>query len=101
MIEGNENNFNELIKEGMVLIDFYATWCGPCKLLSPVLEDFAKENEDIKIVKIDVDQNQDLAVQFGVMSVPTLILFNDGDKKSVKNGFLPKELLMRWIEENK
>ena len=68
-------DFNEEVKEGVVLVDFFATWCGPCKMLGPVLEEIAKEQTDLKIVKVDVDQHESLAQQFGIMSVPTLVLF--------------------------
>ncbi len=90
-------DFNSEIKEGMVLVDFYADWCGPCRMLSPVIEEVAKELPDLKVIKVNVDEREDIAKMFGVMSIPTLILFRDGqmDKKQV--GFMPKEVLMRWF----
>ena len=94
IIHGNENNFNEDIKKGKVLVDFYATWCGPCRMLGPVLEDLATDRSEIKIIKIDIDENRELAKKYGIMSVPTLMLFNDGVNISTKNGFMPKELLV-------
>lgn len=98
---GNEENFNQLIENGVVVVDFFATWCGPCKMLGPVLEDLSNDRSEVKFVKIDVDQNQNLAKSFGIMSVPTLLLFKDGQQVSTKNGFLPKEALNEWIEEYK
>lgn len=90
-------DFNSEIKEGIVLVDFYADWCGPCRMLSPVIEELARELPDLKVIKVNVDEREDVAKMFGVMSIPTLILFRDGqmDKKQV--GFIPKEVLMRWF----
>ena len=94
MIEGNEKNFEELIKSGDVLVDFFATWCGPCKMLTPELEEI---KDKIKIIKIDVDKNPNLAKKFGVMSVPTLIYFKTTDDFSVNHGFMPKETILKWL----
>lgn len=102
MIEhANESNFNELINSDLVLVDFFATWCGPCKMLGPVLENLANENKSVKIVKVDVDEARDLARNYGIMSVPTLLLFKNGKELSKTAGYMPKELLEKWIEENK
>ena len=100
MIHGNENNFNELISNGEVLVDFFATWCGPCRMLGPVLEEVSNDRIGVKIVKIDVDECPNLARSFGVMSVPTLILFKDGKEVSKENGFMPKEELVDWINRS-
>ena len=100
MIHGNENNFNELISNGEVLVDFFATWCGPCRMLGPVLEEVSSDRVEVKIVKIDVDECPNLARSFGVMSVPTLILFKDGKEVSKENGFMPKEELVDWINKS-
>lgn len=93
------NNFNEQIKEGVVLVDFFATWCGPCKMQSPVLEELKEDRGDVKVVKIDVDQETEIARLYGVMSIPTLILFKDGKEVAKNVGFMPKELLVQWINE--
>ena len=93
------NNFNEQIKEGVVLVDFFATWCGPCKMLAPVLEELKEDRSDVKVVKIDVDQETEIARLYGVMSIPTLILFKDGKEVAKNVGFMPKELLVQWINE--
>jgi len=98
IIHGNENNFNDLINDEVVLVDFYATWCGPCRMLGPVLEELADDRSNIKIVKIDVDENQALAKNYGIMSVPTLILFKNGNLVDTKHGFMPKDELTNWIE---
>ena len=100
IIYGNEENFNELISNGNILVDFFATWCGPCKMLSPVLEEISNDRSSVKVVKIDVDECPNLARNFGVMSVPTLFLFKDGKQIAKENGYMPKEVLIDWINQN-
>ena len=73
-----EKEFDELTKEGLVLVDFYADWCGPCQMLTPVLEELSKKNETLKIVKINVDEFQQLAVQNKVLSIPAIKIYKDG-----------------------
>lgn len=87
----NENEFEELIKKGKVLVDFYATWCGPCQLLSPILEEIEKENKEVTIVKIDVDKNESLARKHGVMSIPTIEIYDKGNLVDKQVGLLSKE----------
>ena len=96
VIHGTKEEFDKLTKEGLILVDFYASWCGPCKMLGPVLETL-----DIDVLKIDVDECPELAREHGIMSVPTLMLFNEGELKGVNSGFMPKEMLENWINENK
>jgi len=93
-------NFNNLINENLVLVDFHATWCGPCKMLTPIIEELANERSSVEFVKADVDELRDIARQYGIMSVPTLILFKNGNIVSQKSGFMPKEILSDWINEN-
>lgn len=100
-IMGNESNFKSLINDELVLVDFFATWCGPCRMLAPVLSDLANDRGELKIVKIDIDENQSLAREYGVISVPTLMLFKKGNLVAKQSGYMPKELLSRWIEDNK
>ena len=88
------NNFNELIKE-KVLVDFYANWCGPCRMLSPELE---KISDEIKILKVNVDENQDLAKYYGVISIPCIILFNEGKEVKRNIGFMPEGKLREFIK---
>jgi len=90
------NNFEELISEGLVLVDFYADWCGPCKMMNPILE----KVKSAKIVKVDVDVNEELAREYSVMTIPMLILFKDGKLIDKKNGFVPEPILLKWLEEN-
>jgi len=77
----NEENFRESIKEGVVLVDFFAEWCGPCKMLGPILEDVAKQTKGkAQVAKLDIDKAQQITSDFGVTSVPTLILFKNGEE---------------------
>ncbi|MGB4985624.1 MAG: thioredoxin [Erysipelotrichaceae bacterium] len=89
LVHGNDKDFNELInKDEKVLVDFFATWCGPCKMLSPVLDQLG--NEGMNIVKMDVDENPDSAQAFQVMSIPTLILFKNGKAVKRHEGYMAK-----------
>ena len=96
MIHLENENFNELIKVKTV-VDFYATWCGPCKMLGPVFEEVSKES-DINFVKVDIDTHEDLCREYKVMSVPTLILFEDGIEVRRNIGFIPKDKLIEFIK---
>lgn len=100
IIHGNETNFNDMIQDELVLVDFFATWCGPCRMLGPVLEELANDRNNIKIVKIDIDESASLAKSYGIMSVPTLLLFKNGKLVNQRSGFMQKEELTNWIEEN-
>ena len=99
ILHATNDNFHDLTKEGYVLVDFFATWCGPCKMQAPVLEELKEDRSDVKVVKIDVDQETEIARLYGVMSIPTLILFKDGKEVAKNVGFMPKELLVQWINE--
>lgn len=92
--------FNNLINDDFVLVDFYANWCGPCKMLSPVLEEL-ENSRGIKVVKIDVDKNEEIARNYGVMSIPTLIIFKNGELNDKKVGYMPIELVNDWINEKR
>ncbi len=81
-----------------VLVDFYATWCGPCKTLSPVIDQISKESNDIKICKVDVDEESELASEFGVMSIPTLIAFKDGEEIKRVTGVRPKHEILSMLK---
>ena len=99
IIHANETNFNDLVMNGKVLVDFFATWCGPCKMLTPILEELASDRNDTKIVKVDVDECEGIARQFGIMSIPTLIKFENGNIMNKKVGFMSKEELTTWLEQ--
>lgn len=94
----NEKQFKELKKE-FVVADFYADWCGPCKMIAPFLKEIAGEIPDITFVKINVDENENLAAEFSVMSIPTLIIFKNGVEIERKIGFVTKPSLKAWILE--
>ena len=96
LIHYNNEDFNELTKK-KVLVDFYATWCGPCKMLSPVLDDLSDEI-DIDIIKLDVDKHSELAREYGVMSIPTLILFDNNIELKRTLGFMDKEKIKGFIK---
>lgn len=91
-----DQTFYQETKSGLVLVDFWATWCGPCKMLAPVLDELAQEI-DIPIVKVEVEENPATAEEYGIMSVPSLLLFKDGEVVAKTGGYQPKELLEEFI----
>ncbi|AQX53554.1 thioredoxin [Priestia flexa] len=96
-----DQTFSNEIGSGLVLVDFWAPWCGPCKMIAPVLEELDQEyGEKVKIVKVDVDENQETAGSHGVMSIPTLILFKDGQKVDQVIGYQPKEALAELVDKH-
>lgn len=96
----NNNNFDETIKNGVVLVDFWATWCGPCKMLAPNVEEIAKEYEGRAVVgKIDVDENPDLAERFGIMSIPALFVFVNGEVKEKLIGYRLKMQIAEVLDK--
>ena len=95
----NEKEFENEIKEGVVLVDFFATWCAPCRMMGAILEEVDKElGGKGKIVKVDVDKNKKLAKQFAVMSIPTLVLFKDGQMVSRNVGVMQKQECLKLFE---
>ncbi|KIX91023.1 thioredoxin [Staphylococcus microti] len=101
IIEATDANFDQQINEGVKLVDFWATWCGPCKMIAPVLEDLAADYDGkADILKLDVDQNQATAAKFEVMSIPTLIVFKDGEPVDKVVGFQPKENLAQVLDKH-
>ena len=93
-----EKEFEELTKEGLVLVDFYADWCGPCQMLSPILEELSKKNKDLKIVKINVDDHQQLAIQNKVLSIPSIKIYKDGKLVNQAVGYQELEDLEALIK---
>lgn len=93
-------DFETVTKEGTVLLDFFATWCGPCKMVAPILDQLAEENPDKKICKIDVDQEPALAERFGVMSIPTLLLMKDGVLMNKMVGAASKKKLEEFLNQS-
>ena len=96
-----DQTFADETKSGLVLVDFWAPWCGPCKMIAPVLEEIDGEMGDkVRIAKLNTDENQATASQFGVMSIPTLLLFKDGELVDKTVGYQPKEALVGFINKH-
>jgi len=97
-----EKEFDNEVKEGIVLVDFFATWCGPCRMMGMTLEEIEKEVGDkVKIVKVDVDEDEGLARRFGIMSIPTLLLYVDGKVYEKHVGLWQKDTLVELINSFK
>ena len=95
----NENFEEEVLNSDVpVLVDFWAVWCGPCRMLSPVVDQVAEENPDIKVCKVNVDEEQQLAIKYGVMSIPTLLVFKGGELVNQSVGVIPKEEVLNLIK---
>lgn len=101
IVHVTDQTFASETNEGVVLVDFWAPWCGPCKMIAPVLEELDKElGGKAKIVKVDVDENQETAGKFGIMSIPTLVVLKDGQLVDKTVGFQPKEALSQLISRH-
>lgn len=100
VINLNEKNFEEEVtkSEKPVLIDFWASWCGPCKMVSPLVDQLAEEHSEYKFCKVNVDEEESLAIKFGIMSIPTLIIFKNGEQKAKQIGALPKQEILDLIK---
>ena len=99
--EVTDQNFTNETADGLVLVDFWAPWCGPCKMIAPVLEELDGELGDkVKIAKLNVDDNQETAGKYGVMSIPTLLLMKDGNVVDQVVGFQPKEALSQLVDKH-
>lgn len=94
-----KDNFQQEVLDSQktVLVDFWATWCGPCRMLSPVVDEIAQENDAVKVGKVNVDEQPELASQFGVMSIPTLMVFRDGKPVSTSVGAVPKAKILSML----
>jgi len=101
IVDVSDQNFTQETAEGLVLVDFWAPWCGPCKMIAPVLEELDGELGDkVKIAKLNVDDNQETAGKYGVMSIPTLLLMKDGNVVDQVVGFQPKEALAELVNKH-
>ena len=100
ILKGTSANFEEevLNSQKPVLIDFYADWCGPCKMIAPIIEKIANENADIKVVKINVDDEQELAIKYGVMSIPTIVVIKEGKEVNRKVGLADKTEILNMVK---
>lgn len=98
IIELNEQNFIETTGKGIVMIDFWAPWCNPCNMLSPIIDEVAKENVDVVVGKVNVDDYPELASKHGVMSIPTLIFFKNGQFVDSSVGVVPKRVILNKLE---
>ena len=90
----NQNNFDNTVANGTALVDFYADWCGPCRMVSPIVDEIAEERMDITVGKVNVEDENALAMKYGVMSIPTLIVFKDGQEKTRIVGARPKAAIL-------
>jgi len=97
----NEENFNMSIAKGIAVVDFWAPWCGPCKQMNPVVEKFAKNNSDIFVGKLDIDESPNIAQKYDIMSIPTIIIFKDGEAVEQTVGVVPERVLIEKVNSVK
>ena len=99
-INGNQHNFQEevLQSDRPVLVDFWASWCGPCRMVLPIVEEIAEEREDIKVVKVNVDEEAELAAQYQIMSIPTLLVMENGQVINKSMGARPKNAILNMLK---
>jgi thioredoxin 1 len=98
-VSDDEFEARVLKADGLVLVDFWAEWCGPCKMIAPALEEIAADMGDkVTVAKINIDENPDTPSKYGVRGIPTLMIFKDGEVASTKVGALPKSQIMQWVE---
>ncbi|MGX1899915.1 thioredoxin [Thermolongibacillus altinsuensis] len=101
IVNATDQTFVNEVSQGVVLVDFWAPWCGPCKMIAPVLEEVDQELGDkVKIVKVNVDENQETASKYGVMSIPTLFVFKNGEVVDKTVGYQPKEALVSLLNKH-
>ena len=98
LLHFDEQNFENEIAQGKTLVDFYADWCGPCQMLSPIIEEIASECDDVKVGKLNIDDARDIAIRYGVQSIPTLILFKDGEPVKTLVGYRPKDAILDILD---
>ena len=92
-------DFDAAIQSGIALVDFYADWCGPCKMMSPIVDEIADERTDVTVAKVNVDESSELASRFGVVSIPTLIIFKNGKESNRIIGARPKAAILAELEK--
>lgn len=96
----NADEFDEIINNGTTVVDFFADWCGPCKMLGPVMEEVDGEYPDIEFIKVNVDDNMDLAERFGIMSIPQVLVFKDGEIAGKMSGYQEKGGVKAFIDQS-
>lgn len=99
IIHLNNENFDEIKKNGIVVVDFYANWCGPCKMLSPIIEKLATSIDKAEFIKVDVDKHEEIACNYGIMNIPTLIFFKDGNMVNKHIGMISEEKIKELIND--
>ena len=97
LVHLNDDNFKEETRNGFCVIDFFAVWCGPCRILGPIIENVQEELKDVKIFKVDVDENEQTAKDFGIMSIPTIVVLKDGIEINRHVGLMNHDDLIDWI----
>ena len=98
LLHFEEQNFENEVAQGKTLVDFYADWWGPCQMLSPIIEEIASECDDVKVGKLNIDDARDIAIRYGVQSIPTLILFKDGEPVKTLVGYRPKDAILEILD---
>lgn len=101
ILEINDSNFETEIAKGLVLVDCWAEWCGPCRMIAPVLDELSREMTDVSICKLNVDENQSTAQKLGITSIPTLLLYKDGKLVDKMIGAMPKPQIKKFIDNHK
>ena len=97
-LELNEGNFESTIKSGVAVVDFWAPWCGPCKMMTPVIEKIASNNPDIVVAKVNVDEAPKVAQKYNIMSIPTIIIFKDGEPADQTIGVVSEKVIMEKVK---
>ncbi|MFQ6777910.1 MAG: thioredoxin [Alphaproteobacteria bacterium] len=98
----NDSNFNTMIDNGLTLVDFWATWCGPCRMFGPIFESVSEKVPDVKFIKFEVDEsNRETPVKFGIRGIPAILAFRDGKLVESRTGLMDEETVIEWIKELK